>query len=449
MAPYMKGEKQPQLKNWYVLVWPGGGTIGARVVDEDRIGELERIVREEIVVGFPDTRAFATEGELFGNFGGGARAIQIHVQSGDTARLNAAAEAGRKLLEKEFPGANVNTWPTTDAAEPELLVTANDRRLAEAGWTRNELGTVVRTLGDGTWLGEYFDGDQRMDIILRGEGWTTPEDLAQIPVATANGSVLPIGELAQLETLTTAGQLRRVDRRRTVTLTIDPPATMSLEEAIAVVEGKVIPELRKQLPADAGIRVSGSADQLGKVIGTMGGNFALALLVLFMLMGAMFKSLKDSALVMATLPLAVLGGVLGLRALGLFAFQPLDLLSMIGFIMLLGMVVNNAILLIAQTRTAQRDGLALAPALEQALSQRLRPIFIGALTGVVGALPMAINPGPGAVIYRGLAAVTVGGVGFSLVFTALLIPAALRLLEEHRRAKVEPKPSYEPLRSAA
>ena len=75
MRPYMDGEKEPQLSNWYLLLWPGGGTIGARVVDPDDIGELERIVRDEVVVGFPDTRAFASEGELFGSFGGSARAI--------------------------------------------------------------------------------------------------------------------------------------------------------------------------------------------------------------------------------------------------------------------------------------------------------------------------------------------------------------------------------------
>jgi multidrug efflux pump subunit AcrB len=149
--------------------------------------------------------------------------------------------------------------------------------------------------------------------------------------------------------------------------------------------------------------------------------------VLFMLMAAMFKSLKDSAFVMMALPMAVFGGVLGLRALGLFTPQSLDLLSMIGFIMLLGMVINNAILLIAQTRSGEAEGLDLTRAVEQALNQRLRPILIGALTGVVGALPMAINPGPGAVIYRGIAAVTVGGVGLSLIFTLVLMPALLRL----------------------
>jgi multidrug efflux pump subunit AcrB len=94
--------------------------------------------------------------------------------------------------------------------------------------------------------------------------------------------------------------------------------------------------------------------------------------------------------------------------------------------MLLGMVINNAILLVAQARVAQGEGLDITGAVEQALKQRMRPILIGALTGVVGALPMAINPGPGAVIYRGLAAVTVGGVGLSLIFTLVLMPALLR-----------------------
>ena len=432
MAPYMNGDKQPQLKNWYLQAWPGGGTLGARVVDESRIGELEKIVRDEIVVGLPDTTAFTSEGELFGGFGGSARAIFIHLQSGDTERLNVAAQRGDVLLRELFPGANVQTWPTADARNAELRVQPDDRRLAEAGWTRNDLGTVVRTLGDGSWLGEYFDGDRRMDIILRGKGWSDTSQLAAVPLVTGNGSVLPLGELASIDTMMTAPQVRRVDRRRTVTLTVDPPATLSLEESLALVNEKVLPMLRGALPADASIKLDGSANQLDQIVATMTRNFALALLVLFLLMGAMFKSLKDSALVLATLPLAVAGGVLGLRALGLFTFQSLDLLSMIGFVMLLGMVVNNAILLVAQTREAEAEGLGIDEAVEQALSQRLRPIFIGALTGVVGALPMAINPGPGAVIYRGLAAVTVGGVGLSLVFTALLIPAALRWLG-HRR----------------
>lgn len=426
MKPYMDGEKEPQLKNWYILLWPGGGTIGARVVDEERIGELERIVREEIVSGFPDTRAFAFEGNLFGGFGGSARAIQIHLQAADAKVLERVAASGRDLLNAEFPGANVQSFPNPDATTPELRVFADDRRLAESGWTRPELGTVIRALGDGLWLGEYFDGDQRLPIILNAAGYDSPERLLQAPLATPLGGVLPLSDLAQVETQLSPSTIRRVDRRRTLTLTVDPPETMSLEEALAKVNEQVVPALRRELPPDAGVRVSGSADRLNGIVSTMGGNFALALLVLFFLMAAMFKSIKDSAFVMMALPMALLGGVLGMRLLGALAFQPLDLLSMIGFIMLLGMVINNAILLVAQTRESQALGLDIDAAVEAALNQRVRPILIAALTGVFGSLPMAINPGPGAVIYRGLAAVTVGGVALSLVFTLVLMPALLR-----------------------
>ena len=432
MKPYMDGQKAPQLSNWYLNLWPGGGTIGARVVDPDDIGELERIVRDEVAVGFPDTRAFASEGELFGSFGGSARAIAIHLQHADGDALTRAAETGRKLLAEKFAGANVQAWPNADAGTPELRINPDDRRLAEVGWRRPDLGTVVRALGDGQWLGEYFDGDRRLAIILRSDREDDVERLGAAQLATPNGGVLSLAELAQVDTVLAPNQMRRVDRRRTVTLTVDPPPAMSLEEALSIVDDDVVPVLRDALPRDAAIRVSGSADRLGEVVRTMGINFSMALVVLFLLMAAMFKSLRDSAYVMATLPMAVLGGVIGLRVLDLIAGQTLDLLSMIGFIMLLGMVINNAILLVAQAREGQAAGASLDDALKQALDQRLRPILIGALTGVLGALPMAINPGPGAVIYRGLAAVSVGGVALSLVFIVVVVPALLRLFEGHR-----------------
>lgn len=436
MKPYMDGEKAPQLSNWYLNLWPGGGTVGARVVDPDDIGELERIVRDEVAVGFPDTRAFASEGELFGSFGGSARAIAIHLQHADGDALTRAAETGRKLLSEKFAGANVQAWPNADAGTPELRINPDDRRLAEVGWRRPDLATVVRALGDGQWLGEYFDGDRRLAIILRSDREDDVERLGAAPLATPNGGALTLAELAQVDTVLAPNQMRRVDRRRTVTLTVDPPPAMSLEEALGIVEGDVVPVLRDALPQDAAIGVSGSADRLGEVVRSMGTNFAMALVVLFLLMAAMFRSLRDSAYVMATLPMAVLGGVIGLRVLDLVAGQTLDLLSMIGFIMLLGMVINNAILLVAQAREGQAAGATLDEALKQALDQRLRPILIGALTGVLGALPMAINPGPGAVIYRGLAAVSVGGVALSLVFIVVLVPALLRLAES-RRERIE------------
>ncbi|MBR0346565.1 MAG: efflux RND transporter permease subunit [Rudaea sp.] len=439
MKPYMDGTKQPQLKNWYVWITPSFGTLGARVVDDKRIGELERIVRDEITVGFPDTRVFTEEGNLFGGFGGSARAVSIHLQGEDTAKLYQTAEAGRKLLEAKFPGANVQAFPPTDAAQLELHAVPDDRRIAEAGWDRVALGDIVRTLGDGAWLGEYFDGDQRVPVILRASAGQTPEELAQTPVVAPNGKVMTLGDMVRLETALGPSQIRRLDHRRTVTLTVDPPASMALETALATIEQDVLPSLRQQLP-DGTVRLAGSADRLGRIVGTIGKNFLLALFVLGLLMAAMFKSLRYALIVVLTVPLALIGGMLGLRVLDLFAFQPLDLLSMIGFIMMVGVVVNHAILLVDLTRHAQAHGANLSDAIRMSLNQRLRAILASTLTGALGALPMAVNPGPGSVIYRGLAAVNVGGVVVSLIFSLLLLPSLMRLFfpAERKSAALAP-----------
>ena len=174
MRPYMRGEREPRLKNWYILTWPGGGTIGARVVDERRIGELERLIRDTITAGLPDTRVFTTEGDLFGGIGGSARSVGIHLQSENTAALYQVAVSGRALLEKVFPGATVLSFPNPEDADLELHAIPDDRRIAELGWDRATVGTIVRTVGEGAWLGEYFDGKSRLPIILRSSEGVTP-----------------------------------------------------------------------------------------------------------------------------------------------------------------------------------------------------------------------------------------------------------------------------------
>jgi multidrug efflux pump subunit AcrB len=285
----------------------------------------------------------------------------------------------------------------------------------------------VRTLGSGLWLGEYFDGENRMDIIMRAEGWQTPEELVTTPVMTPSGEVVPLGELVAIERATGPGNIRRVNGRRTVSVNLSPPDNVSLETAIAQIKADVEPALRAVLPADGSIQYGGSADALTEAIETMSRNFLMALFILFMLMAGLFRSLKDSALVIMTIPLAGVGGVIAIRTLNLVTFQPMDLLTMIGFIILLGLVVNNAILLVDRTRQAERDGMERDAAVENALKIRLRPIFMSTLTSIFGMLPLLLIPGEGSVIYRGLAASIVGGMACSLVFTLLLLPCMLRL----------------------
>jgi RND family efflux transporter MFP subunit len=432
MRPYMEGRREPRLKNWYILTWPGGGTIGARVQDESRIGELERIVREKIIVGLPDTRAFASEGDLFGGIGGSARSVGIHLQSEDTATLNRVALEGRALLERVFPTSAVQSLPNPEDAALELHAVPDDRRIAEVGWDRATLGTVIRTVGEGAWLGEYFDGKSRLAIMLRAREGATPEDLANAPLRTASGSIVRLGDLVQLSTVLGPPAIRRLNHRRTVTLTVDPPASLSLEQVLNTINREVLPKLTAELPADGSIHMAGSADSLSKTLDTMTRVFGIALFVLLLLMTALFRSLRDSLIVLLTVPLALIGGVVGLRMLDLVNFQALDLLSMIGFVMMIGVIINHAILLVAAVRSVESTGAALEEAIRAGLNQRLRAILASTLTGALGALPMAVNPGPGSVIYRGLAAVNIGGVVLSLMFSLVLIPALMRLL--HKRS---------------
>jgi multidrug efflux pump subunit AcrB len=434
MRPYMEGRLEPHLKNWYIEIWPGGGTIGARVVDERRIGELEALVRDKITVGLPDTRVFTVEGDLFGGIGGSARSVGIHLQSEDTAALNHVAIEGRQLLEKVFPGAAVQSFPNPEDVSLELHAVPDDRRIAEVGWDRPTLGTVVRTVGEGAWLGEYFDGKSRLPIMLRSGGGTTPEDLSNAPLATPSGLIVRLGDLVALSSALGPPAIRRLNHRRTVTLTVDPPANLSLEKVLNTIDAQVLPKLRAHLPADGSMRLAGSADSLSETLSAMSRVFAMALVVLLLLMTVLFRSLRDSAIVLLTVPLSLVGGVLGLRLLDLVKFQALDLLSMIGFVMMIGVIINHAILLVAAVRSAEQEGTTLEEGIRAGLKQRLRAIFASTLTGALGALPMAINPGPGSVIYRGLAAVNIGGVIVSLAFSLVLIPALMRLMAARQAA---------------
>jgi len=427
LQPYMDGEKQPQLRNYYILLWPNGGTIGARVVDQSQIGELERIMREEVLIGLPDLRSNAAQGNLFGGFAGSSRAMLINLQSTDVPALYAAAAAAQTQAEELLPGVQVQVWPGTELAEPQLTLFPNDARLIESGMDRRELGQLTRIAGDGLWLGEHFDGDRRLAVMLRTEDWDDPEALADMPLATPLGEVQRLGDLVEIERGTGPSSLRRIDGRRTVTLALVPPPGMALEPMIETIETGLLPQLRSSLPADASIRVSGSADSLARVIRELGGQFLLAAALLFGLMAALFRSLRDSLLVCLALPLATVGGVLALRLLDLITPQPLDLLTMMGFIILLGLVVNNAILIVARARQAERAGESRDQAVAISLRERLRPVFSSTLTSIAGMLPLVLSPAPGSEIYRGLGVVIVGGMSVSLVFTLLLLPALLRL----------------------
>jgi multidrug efflux pump subunit AcrB len=426
LDPYMKGEKEPALLNYYLYSGEWGGNIGVRPKDQARMKELEKIVNEEILVGFPDTRVFAREGDLFGDFGGGGQ-MAIELQAADYESLAAAAPAASDIITKAIPGANV--WPNPDpqTVTPEIRILPNDRRLAEVGMSRSALASAVRAFGDGMWLGEFFHEDGRIDIYLEASNVTTPESLRSIPLATPSGAVVPLGELATISRSVGPQQIMRKDARRTITLGINAPEGVVLSDIIQKLKDGAEQELYAALPEGASIKYAGEADALNRAIVNLGGNFLLAVGILFLIMAALFKSIRDAAYVIIALPMAAVGGIIAIRLLNLVTPSPLDLLGMIGFIILLGIVVNNAILLVEQTRQSEASGLDRRSAVREALRLRTRPIFMTTATTLAGMLPLVLAPGQGAQIYRGLAAVIVGGMSVSTIFTLMLLPSLLRL----------------------
>jgi multidrug efflux pump subunit AcrB len=200
-----------------------------------------------------------------------------------------------------------------------------------------------------------------------------------------------------------------------------------VQEALERLRDTVGPELRGILPAGVDVRYRGTADRLDRAMSEMSVNLLLAAAILFLILAAMFRSLLDSLLVLLAMPLAMAGGVLALRLINLLTQQAMDLLTMIGFVILLGLVVNNAILLVMQTRSGQRQGLERSAAVAEAVRLRARPIYLSTLTSIAGMLPLALVPGVGSEIYRGLATVIIGGMTLSALFTLVLMPAVLRL----------------------
>jgi multidrug efflux pump subunit AcrB len=429
--PYLEGEKEPRIRGYNLSSWNGQfGTMVTYPQDPREVPRLMEVLRDEIWADLPDVRPFVSQGSLLDVDGNNAREIRIDLQGADMAGLMEAARVAVDAIPPAIPGAFPRPWPALEINQPEIQLQPDEWRIARSGLTRTELANIVRAYTGGLYAGEYFDGNERLNVILKGKGWRTPEALAELPVVTPGSGIQTLGELARVSQTVGPTQLARINGRRTVSVAFEPPANMTLDEALEILREQVEPQLRAALPRDATLSYAGSANDLAESLRVMSGNFLLALLILFALMAALFRSLWDSFIVMLVIPVAMAGGVASLRLMALVkGFQSLDLLTMIGFIVLLGLVVNAAILLVDQTRARERADMPRRLAVAEALETRARPIVLSTLTAVLGMLPLIVAPGLGAEIYRGLAAVVAGGMLVGTFFTWFLMPSLLRLGE--------------------
>ncbi|MCI4626689.1 MAG: efflux RND transporter permease subunit, partial [Candidatus Magnetoovum sp. WYHC-5] len=222
--------------------------------------------------------------------------------------------------------------------------------------------------------------------------------------------------------------IRHLERKRTITLEVTPQSTVPLQEAMETISDKIVPIAKQQgILNGLELNLSGSADKLTEAKNALKWNFILAAIITYLLMAALFDNFIYPLIIMLIVPLGGAGGFIGLFLVNKFLInQPFDILTMLGFILLVGVVVNNPILIVDQTlNNIRNNGMNHYEAVMDATRTRIKPIYMSALTSIFGMLPLVLAPGPGSEFYRGLGSVVLGGLALSTVFTIFLTPPIL------------------------
>lgn len=400
---------------------------------EQRAGEYIPFMMPA-VNSFPGIFGITLQRGVFEQGIGEGRSIDINI-SGDN--IETLANIGGMLfgsLKQNMKGAQVRPVPSIEVLFPEAQLIPDRNALASVGMNSSSFGFSADVLLDGRKISEYVEeGQKSIDLILKShdEQMNSPEALYMTQIATPNAGLVPISELSKLVHTTSITKIRHVDGKRTITLQVTPPISMTLEEAVEVLESEVLSGMRQQgLFKGAEVRLAGQADKLLETVDSMKWNLLFALVIIYLLMSALFGNFIYPLVIMFTVPMATAGGFVGLRMTDLFvAPQPLDILTMLGFIILIGIVVNNAILIVHQTLNNIRyNGMDNKEAIIEATGSRLRPIFMSSMTSIFGMMPLVLVPGPGSEFYRGLGSVITGGLAFSMFFTIFVTPALMYLV---------------------
>jgi HAE1 family hydrophobic/amphiphilic exporter-1 len=284
---------------------------------------------------------------------------------------------------------------------------------------------------DGRKIEEYRpEGIKQVDLVLKGlaSSGKSPEDILDSTIANSFGDLIRIRDVAGISYGQGMPQINHLERDRTITLQVTPPADLALQTALERIENDIIPTLERQgRLKNVRVAVGGNADKLMETRKALQWNLLLALIITYLLMAALFENFLYPFIILFTVPLAAAGGFAGLWAVNAYiAPQGFDVLSMLGFIILIGTVVNNAILIVHQSLNNVRyHGLVGKEAVSDAVRTRIRPIFMSATTSLLAMLPMVLSTGSGSELYRGLGSILLGGLAMSTVFTLFVIPALL------------------------
>ncbi|MHB8957285.1 MAG: efflux RND transporter permease subunit [Pirellulaceae bacterium] len=467
--PASKTLPYPVIQDYFYVARPAQVFLGMRAADERRARELVRLL-ESVTADVPGSITRASQRSLFSRELGVGRTIDIEITGPDLEGLvNVGKQIFRQVPEvvrltervspKELQPGDRIVWrdeesqlvervtdaarafpvPSLDLNSPEIHVIRKTKRATDMGVSTEELGYTVNALIDGAYASDYYEGGKKIDLsILGGRKFSErTQDLGSLAVATPTGALTRLDGLATLEFAGGPEQIRRRERQRAITISVTPPDEMPLETAITLINEQIIrPGFESgTIPAQYQINLAGTADKLAATWKALRWNILLALLVTYLLMAALFESWLHPFVIILSVPLGAIGGLVGLYLVNLYlrflpytTVQQLDVITMLGFVILIGTVVNNPILIVHQSLNhMQEEGMSADLAILTSVRSRIRPIFMTTITTILGLFPLVLFPGAGSELYRGLGAVVLGGLLVSTIFTLVLVPVLFSL----------------------
>ena len=439
---FERGETEvPALDRVDIIVSAGSVFTIAVTKDYDHIDEYMELINRRYLA-YPGMRAFSSRGSIISSNDGGTRAVALDISGPDLPEVYATAQEVYREAEALIAGAQIDSDPgSLVLGQPLLEIQPKWERLRELGFTTEEFGFAAAAMSDGAFVDEFYTGDDKIDIFLYSDAGNAQslDRLETLPIYSPQGTVVPLGAIAKIEETVDAADIRRVDAQRTVTLYVIPPRSIALETAVEQVRNEIIRPMRSEgrLPPGVTIDLTGASDQLDATRKSLGQNLWIAVVLCYLQLVIIYRHWGYPFLIILTLPLGIGGGIVGLWLLnfaggllprfGMDAIQqPFDMITMLGFLILLGTAVNNPILIVDRTmRNFREKGLDAVAAVKDALTVRLRPVLMTTATTLMGLSPLVFLSGAGTELYRGLGAIVLFGLAFTAIVTLTFLPCLL------------------------
>jgi cobalt-zinc-cadmium resistance protein CzcA len=355
----------------------------------------------------------------------GVRAeLAIKVFGDDFDQLIQLGDDIQKVLGQVSGAADVAVEQATGL--PVLTIVPDREALARYGISMESLQDFVGTAFGGTVAGQLYNGDQRVDIVVRlpERLRSNPDNLRSLPVPLRDGDFVPLGELATAELVNGYNQVNRENGKRRVVVTANVRGR-DLGSFVQDVQRAI--ENQVEVPAGYWVEYGGTYQNLQSAATRLGIVVPLTLVLVLGLLVMALGSIRDAAIIFSGVPLALTGGIVAL----LLRDIPFSISAAVGFIALSGIAVLNGLVMVSFIRDLRANGLSLEEGIIEGALTRLRPVLMTALVASLGFVPMAFNTGIGSEVQRPLATVVIGGIVSSTLLTLIVLPALYSLL--HRR----------------